>query len=374
MSGNSLGMSKSVCRWGVLSAASIARKNYQAIFHSGNGRIAAVASRDKAKAQQFIDACQLESPFDPAPAAVEGYEALLADPDIDAVYVPLPTGLRKEWVIRAAQAGKHVMCEKPCGIHASDVEEMIQACHDNNVQFMDGVMFMHSKRLPAIREVLNDGKSVGDIKRITALFSFCAPDDFLKGNIRMHSGLEPAGCLGDLGWYTIRFSLWAMQYVMPKSVTGRILTGAAGDGSDGQVPVEFSGELFFEGGVSAGFYNSFLTENQQLISVSGNKGQLTLDDFVLPYFDAEVAFDVTNAHFAINGSQFNMERHTQRHAVVEYSNNHPSAQETRLFRTFADCVNTGKIDPHWPEIALKTQQVMDACLESARHGGKIVEL
>ena len=80
-------MSTSVCRWGFLSAASIARKNYQAIFHSGNGRVAAVASRDQAKAQHFIDECQLESPFDLVPVAVEGYEALLADPDIDAVYV-----------------------------------------------------------------------------------------------------------------------------------------------------------------------------------------------------------------------------------------------------------------------------------------------
>ena len=190
----------------------------------------------------------------------------------------------------------------------------------------------------------------------------------------MHSGLEPAGCLGDLGWYTIRFSLWAMQFAMPKSVTGRILTGAGRADSSDQVPVEFSGELFFDDGVSASFYNSFLTENQQLISVSGNKGQLTLNDFVLPYYDAEVGFDVTNARFEVNGSQFNMERHTKHHAVKEYSNNHPSAQETRLFRTFAECVHTGKIDPHWPDIALKTQQVMDACLKSARNGGMVMDL
>jgi predicted dehydrogenase len=151
-----LRMRASKCRWGILSAASIARKNYQAIYHSNNGCVAAVASRDLQKAQAFIDECQLQSPFDPQPVAVEGYEALIENPDIDAVYIPLPTGLRKEWVIRAARAGKHVMCEKPCGINASELEEMITVCRENNVQFMDGVMFMHSQRLDAIRSVLED--------------------------------------------------------------------------------------------------------------------------------------------------------------------------------------------------------------------------
>ena len=94
-----------------------------------------------------------------------------------------------------------------------------------------------------------------------------------------------------------------------------------------------------------------------------------MDDFVLPYYDSEVGFDVANALFDINSSQFNMERHIQHHGIHEYSNNHPSAQETQLFRTFSDCVLSGKPDSHWPEIALKTQIVMDACLESARNKG-----
>ena len=367
-------MKASKCRWGILSSAHIARKNYQAIYHSNNGCIAAVASRDIQKAQAFIDECQLQSPFSPAPVAVEGYESLIENPTIDAVYIPLPTGLRKEWVIRAARAGKHVMCEKPCGINASELEEMISVCRENNVQFMDGVMFMHSQRLDAIRSVLEDQESVGDIKRITAMFSFCAPEDFLKNNIRMHSGLEPAGCIGDLGGYTIRLSLWAMKYAMPTHVSGRLLNGTGRSDSPDRVPTEFSGELFFESGVSASFYNSFLTENQQFISVSGNKGHLTMEDFVLPYYDSELSFETNKAHFDVNGSQFNMERHIKRHDVKEYSNNHPSAQETQLFRTFADCVIKGKIDPHWPDIALKTQRVMDACLESARNGGAEVAL
>ena len=126
-----------------ISAASIARKNWQSIRDAGNARLVAVASRDQAKAQAFIDACQTQVPHPTKPEALGSYEALLARPDIDAVYVPLPTGLKKEWVIRAARAGKHVLVEKPVGCVGADVAEMIAACAQHDVQFMDGVMFMH---------------------------------------------------------------------------------------------------------------------------------------------------------------------------------------------------------------------------------------
>jgi len=80
---------------------------------------------------------------------MDSYEALLARSDIDAVYIPLPTGLRKEWVVRSAQAGKHVLVEKPVGCNAADVDAIIAACEKHRVQFMDGVMFMHGRRFEA---------------------------------------------------------------------------------------------------------------------------------------------------------------------------------------------------------------------------------
>jgi predicted dehydrogenase len=366
-------MNDQICRWGILSTAGIARKNWQAIHNSGNGRIVAVASREEAKAQAFIDECQAEVAFAEAPEAVEGYEELLSRSDIDAVYIPLPTGLRKEWVIKAAQAGKHVMCEKPCGITAVDLEEMIAACEAAKVQFMDGLMFNHSARLDAIREVLDDGESIGQVKRIASQFSFRAPEDFMAGNIRTHSDLEPAGCLGDLGWYTIRFTLWAMNYAMPTELVGRMISGHGQDGSPDQVPTEFSAELTFAGGVTASFYCSFLTEHQQWVNISGTKGNLQVSDFVLPFYDSEVAFDVNNSHFDITGCTFNMERHSRRIAVKEFGNNHPTAQETKLYRNFAALVLGGVPDSHWPDIALKTQRVLDACLASARDGGTVVK-
>ena len=366
-------MSNKICRWGVLSTAGIARKNWHAIHLSGNGRIVAVASRDEARAATFVEECQSEAPFDPVPRAFGSYEALLADPDIDAVYIPLPTGMRKEWVIKAAKAGKHVMCEKPCAIDARDLEEMISACDEAGVQFMDGVMFMHSKRLDAVRAEIEKGE-IGALKRIQTLFSFRAPEDFLAGNIRVHSDLEPAGCLGDLGWYTLRFTLWVMQYQMPRSLTARMLSSFSREDSPDDVPMEFSAELFFDGGVSASFYCSFLTEHQQYAIVSGTQGNLILRDFVLPYVDSEIHFDVNRAHFEVRGCQFNMERHTRTVSVPEYGNNHPNAQETYLFTKFSDLVTQGERESHWPEIALKTQKLLDACLESARGGGREVEV
>src|ERR1019366_53218 len=132
-------------RWGILSTAGIARKNWRAILDSGNSVVTAVASRDIARSQKFIEECQRDNSFENLPAALGSYESLIASSNVDAVYIPLPTGLRKEWVLRAAAAGKHVLCEKPCGLSLADVREMTDACKKNQVQFMDGVMFMHNQ-------------------------------------------------------------------------------------------------------------------------------------------------------------------------------------------------------------------------------------
>ncbi|HEY2953576.1 MAG TPA: Gfo/Idh/MocA family oxidoreductase, partial [Verrucomicrobiae bacterium] len=251
-------MTERTIRWGILSTAQIARKNWKAIRNTGNSTVVAVASRDLERSRRFIAGCQAEAPMPAAPRALGRYEELLAAQDIDAVYIPLPTGLRKEWVLRAAEAGKHIVCEKPCATSVADLREMLDACRQHRVQFVDGVMFMHSRRLERMREVLDDQTSVGPVKRITSAFSFCAPDEFFGANIRAHSVLEPYGCLGDLGWYCIRFALVVMNEQLPRRVTGRILAEAGGRNSPAPVPAGFSGELLFDNGVSSGFYCSFL--------------------------------------------------------------------------------------------------------------------
>lgn len=361
-------------RWGILGSAGIARKNWEAIRNSGNGVVVAVASREEAKARRFIDECQAEVPFAEVPRAVGGYDEIVTAGDVDAVYIPLPTGLRKEWVIRAAEAGKHVMCEKPCAVDSRTLAEMTGACAANGVQFMDGVMYMHSDRMPALRGVLDDPAQLGGIKRIASAFSFCAPPEFFGDNIRTSSELEPAGCLGDLGWYTIRATLFVMNYEMPVSLRATMLSTASRPDSPNPVPSELSAELCFANGASATFYNSFLTGNQQWLHVSGTNGHLRVDDFVLPFPGGKLRFFVSHPVFVQDGCKFTMEKHETVHEVEEVQANHPDAQETKLFRVFADLALGGTPDPFWPEVSLKTQRVLDACLHSARHGGATVEM
>jgi predicted dehydrogenase len=331
-------------RWGILGTARIARKNWKGILHSGNSVLTAVASRDAQRSRQFIDECQRENPFATAPTALGSYEELLSSPNIDAVYVPVPTGLRKEWVVRAAKAGKHVLCEKPCGATVDDVREMIEACRQTHVQFMDGVMFMHNPRLDRIREAMNNGASIGKIRRITSHFSFFTEDDFRQANIRADGAMEPLGCLGDLGWYCIRLALWAMNWQLPREVSGRILTQTSGDHSPRPVPFDFSGELLFENNVSSGFFCSFLTAYSNWASITGTHGYVRVPDFVLPKSN--------HGALDMNG---------------ELIDNSPvdTAQETNMVRAFADRVLSGKLNEDWPEWALKTQIVTNACLDSA---------
>ena len=367
-------MSTDKLRWGFLSTAQIGRKNWKAVRNSGNGTIAAVASRNVERSREFIAACQREASFETAPRALGSYEELLASRDVDAVYIPLPTGVRKEWVIRAAKAGKHIVCEKPCATSVADLREMIDACRSHRVQFIDGVMFMHSRRLDRMREVLDDGTSVGRIRRITSAFSFCAPEEFFVSNIRAHSAMEPYGCLGDLGWYCIRFALWVMNWQMPRRVTGRLLAETSGTNSPASVPTEFSGELLFDNGVSSGFYCSFITQIEQWACISGTKGYLRVNDFVAPFFGSELEFEVNNAVHNVTGCDFDMEAHWRRFTVPEYSNSHSTAQETNLFRNFATQVRSGALNEHWPDMALKTQQVMASCFESARANSREIAL
>jgi predicted dehydrogenase len=336
--------------------------------------VVAVASRERERARQFIERCQSDSPMTTVPQAFGSYEELLASKTVDAVYVPLPTGLRKEWVLRAAAAGKHVVCEKPCAPNRADLEEMIEACRRHGVQFIDGVMFMHSQRLGRMRQVLDDPETIGSIRRITSAFTFCAPPEFFTDNIRARPALEPHGCLGDLGWYCIRLSLWAVRWHMPYAVVGRIL--AQNDRPQNPTPVvtEFSGELLFQDGASAGFYCSFLAQNEEWAHVSGTKGCLHVEDFVVPFSGRETAFQVHNHQFLKSGCEFKMEPHETLFTVDEHSHGHATAQESNLFREFSNQVRSGRLNDEWPEFALKTQFVMDACLDSARRNSCVTSL
>ncbi|MFK8110689.1 MAG: Gfo/Idh/MocA family protein [Rubripirellula sp.] len=367
-------MSKPVCRWGFLSTAGISRKNWKAVQMSGNGRVSAVASRSVPKAQAFIDECSAEAPQSEPAVAVGSYEELLQRDDVDAVYIPIPTGIRKDWVVSAAQAGKHVLCEKPAAVNGEEVEAMLAACDQAGVQFMDGVMFDHSQRMAEIRRTLAAGEVVGKLRRINTHFSFAGDEAFQQSNIRTDSVLEPHGCLGDLGWYCIRFTLWAAGLEMPTHVSARTITPLQGKNSEGQVPGEMSAEMQFASGLSAAMYCSFLTSNQQTVMLSGDQGYITVDDFVLPFYDAEASWYHHSHVLDIDNCRWNFRRHSSRQAVAEYPGGEHNAQEVNLVRKMAECVNSGQRDPLYPELTLKTQRILDACRRSDAAGGSMVSV
>jgi predicted dehydrogenase len=352
-------------RIGFLGTAGIGRKNWKAVFHSGNAVVAAIASREAGKSRKYIDDCQREFAFAETPRAFSSYEEMLVSPDVDAVYIPLPTGLRKEFVLRAAAAGKHVLCEKPCAANSAELEEMLAACRKYSVQFMDGVMFMHSPRLARVREILDDGISVGRLRRISSAFSFYPGEDFFQGNIRADGALEPAGCLGDLGWYSIRFALWTLNWQLPRTVTGKILSQSPAADGRTPTPTEFSGELFFDGGVSVEFYSSFLTGRQQWVHVSGQSGWLRLPDFVHPLNSYEPEFEVNEKFFAVTSDA------KCPPGVDPLPQGHATAQDTRMWRNFANQIFSGQLNDDWPMWALQTQKVLDACHEAARRNSPV---
>ena len=363
-------MTDTKCRWGILSTANISRKNWKAIRLSGNGVVAGVASRSSESAERFISECQAEVPFPEIPTAFASYQSLIDSDKVDAVYVPLPTGLRKEWVMKAANAKKHVLIEKPLANTAEDAQQMLDACRANGVQMMDGVMFDHSDRVETIRQQLADGV-VGTLRRVQAHFSFAGDEAFRMENIRTDPALEPHGCLGDLGWYCIRFILWANQFETPTQVSGRIVTPIHRPGSSEFVPGEFVGELVFASGATAGFFCSFFTENQQLAVVSGDRGYLTVDDYVLPFYDSKTSWQLHRHELEIDNCRWNYRPRVETHVCDEYHSGEPNAPEVKMVRTFAEIVAGQRDGEPFAARAIQTQRVLDACLQSALADGTL---
>ena len=150
-------------RWGVLSTSRHAAATWiPACQASQRGEVVAVASRDASRARQYASEHGI-------PRSFGDYESLLASPDVDAVYIPLPNHLHKEWTIKAAGAGKHVLCEKPLGLDAAQAEEMVAACHAAGVTLAEAFQWRHHPHAERTRELLRDG-AIGDLRLIEAGF------------------------------------------------------------------------------------------------------------------------------------------------------------------------------------------------------------
>ncbi|CAK9174189.1 unnamed protein product [Ilex paraguariensis] len=208
-------MAETKVRFGILGCANIARKVSRAMKLAPNCAITAIGSRSIEKASQFA----AENEF-PASAKVYGsYDAVLDDPDVEAVYIPLPTSLHLRWAVLAAEKKKHVLLEKPVALNVKELDTILEACESNGVQYMDATMWMHHPRTAKMREFLSDPQRFGQLKSVHSIFSYVGGPEFLKDDIRIKPDLDALGALGDTGWYCTRAILWANEYELPKTVT-----------------------------------------------------------------------------------------------------------------------------------------------------------
>jgi predicted dehydrogenase len=179
-------------RWGILGASKFAREFMgPALTLAPGGRVVALATSDPAKADPF-------RVFAPGLRVHASFEALLADPDVDAVYIPLPNGLHVEWSLKAMQAGKHVLCEKPMAMQAGEFDPLIAARDAAGVLAAEGFMIVHHPQWQRARQLLADG-AVGRLWRIDGAFSFNNRD---AGNIRNRADMGGGG-LRDIGVYVM---------------------------------------------------------------------------------------------------------------------------------------------------------------------------
>lgn len=346
------------CRIGFISTASIAKKNYRGLLLAPNCEFVAVASRSLDKAQAWAHAVGAS----PTVKVYGTYEELIADPDVDALYVPLPTSLHDDVVLKAVAAKKGVLVEKPAAVDFPRLAAMSSAAHGAGVPLWDGLMFIHHDRMALMKADLAS-PAFGRVLKVVSGFSFFGDASFQATNIRMKASLDALGAVGDLGWYSIRFALWAFDWELPASVTA-----VAHAWSSEGVPIDVVATMTWADGRSAHFDCSFTTAFRQYCEVAGERGSLRLDDFVISRNHASVEYSVVtdpgldDSHSNVLGER----------KVVEVRG---CNQEAAMWAAFGAEVlrckagGGGAPSTYHPGQALATQLVTDGVMASLRAGG-----
>jgi predicted dehydrogenase len=323
-----------VVRWGILSTANIGRGAViPAIHHSAGGEVVAVASRDAGRAREFAAANGI-------PRAHGAYEALLEDDGVDAVYIPLPNSMHLEWTVRLAEAGKHVLCEKPLGLTAAECDAMAAAAGHAGVVCMEAFMYRFHPRIDRVLELIAKG-AIGEMRSIYSAFTFklTKPD-----NIRWMPELG-GGSLMDVGCYCVNVSR-TMARAEPVEVQ------AVATWTDRDVDAQLAGLLRFEHGVTAQFDCALTMERREVFHVAGTDGHLEIAGAFLPGTG-----DVTIEEYHGRGESVS-------HPVA-------GADEYQLMvEHFAACVASG-IPVRYPLAeAAANMRVIEALYRSARAGGE----
>ena len=321
-------------KWGVLSTANIGRRAViPAIQHASNGDVVAVASRDAEKASTF--AAELD-----IPQAHGSYQALLETDAIDAVYIPLPNSLHREWTIKAAEAGKHILCEKPLALNAAECDEMAAAANQNGVLLMEAFMYRFHPQTERVLELIRSGV-IGEPRLIHAAFTFrvSSPD-----NIRLQPELG-GGSLMDVGSYCINVS---RTLAGAEPVEVQAYANWAETGVDGQM----AGTLRFADGLLAQFDTGLTLERREFYQVAGTEGHIEVPAAFLPGTDDTTIYE-----------------HHGRQGATAHSI--PGVDQYQLMvEHFADCVLHDKPVRYPSAEAAANMRVIEALYRSARSRGR----
>jgi predicted dehydrogenase len=257
-------MEQQKVRWGVLSTANIGRRVVlPAIQRSGNGELLAIASRDAGRANAL--AADLGIPH-----FYDSYEALLANPSIEAVYIPLPNSLHREWAIKAAAAGKHVLCEKPLALDPAECDEMISAARQHGVLLMEAFMYRFHPQTARVLDLIAQG-AIGEPRVLRAAFTFRVTN---PANIRLQPDLG-GGALMDVGCYCVNVA---------RTLFGAEPAEAQAFASWGPSGVDelLLGQLRFAGERFAQFDSALTLARREAYQVAGTAGLIDVPLAFLP--------------------------------------------------------------------------------------------
>src|SRR5918998_992312 len=275
--------------WGILGTGAIARRFAGGVRESRTGELVAVGSRTREAAERFGDEWDI-------PRRHASYEALLDDERVAAVYIATPHPFHAEWAIRAAEAGKHILCEKPLGLNHAEAMAIVEAAREHGVFLMEGFMYRCHPQTARLVELLRE-RAIGDVRVIEATFAFDTP---FKAEGRVYSNALGGGGILDVGCYCVSLA--------------RLVAGVAAGQRSGEVaePVEVTGvgqlnqetgvdeyalaTLKFPGGILAQLATGVRVRMENAVRIYGSEGEIVLPSSWLPGREGEVPRIVVRRH------------------------------------------------------------------------------
>ena len=329
-------------KWGIMGNANIARVCViPAIQNSRNSTVHALATRFPMLASRAATNNSIQNVYD-------SYDALLADPEIHVVYIPLPNHLHHPWTLKALKAGKHVLCEKPLACNAREAQEMADAAEDAGLLLMEAFMYRFHPRNQSIKKLVSDG-SIGTPCLVRSAFCYHLGEDLLtSGECARLKPEMGGGALLDVGCYSVSVTRWLLG-TEPTQLQAQAIYHPCG------VDVHFVGSLRFPGGRLATLEASFVSALQQTYTVVGSKGAIELPHDAFIPWEKEAVFTLRSQ------DQEAGERHLT-----------PGVDEYQLMVEHFTQAILGKTQLAFsPEESVRNMQVLDALAEAAQTGRSV---